>query len=212
MLNFFQIKKIDNKNSELIHTKRMSQLKIDTLEIKDAFIVTGKKFTDERGFFEELYNESKFTVPITKGFTQVSLAESNLDVLRGMHCSNYAKFVTCVRGEVYDVIVDLRPDSPTFLKWQGVTLTSKGDPVSLYVPKRCGHGYYSKQQDSMLVYLQDGCFNPNEDINLNPFDSTINIEWPSPVASYIVSEKDRQSKQLAEIRHLIDRSSLCLNA
>ena len=189
----------------------MSQLKIDFLDIKDAFIVTGKKFNDERGFFEELYNESKFPVPITKKWVQASIAESKVDVLRGMHCSNYAKFVTCVKGEVYDVIVDLRPDSPTFMKWQGVSLNSSSpDPVSLYVPKRCGHGYYCKQQDSIMIYLQDGCFNAYEDINVHPFDPTLNIQWPKPFSNYIISEKDRTCKQFAEIKHLLGSSKLNL--
>jgi dTDP-4-dehydrorhamnose 3,5-epimerase len=189
----------------------MSQLKIDFLDIKDAFIVTGRKFSDERGFFEEIYNESKFAVPITKKWRQASIAESKVDVIRGMHCSNYAKFVTCVKGEVYDVIVDLRPDSPTFMKWQGVSLnSSSSDPVSLYVPKRCGHGYYCKQQDSLLVYLQDGCFNASEDINLHPFDPSINIQWPKPFSSYIISAKDKASPQLAEIKHLLEFSKLNL--
>ena len=186
----------------------MSQLKIDFLDIKDAFIVTGKRFTDERGFFEELYNENKFSVPITKSWRQVSLAESKVDVLRGMHCSNYAKFVTCVRGEVFDVIVDLRPGSPTFMKWQSVCLNAdSADPVCLYVPKRCGHGYYCKKADSLLLYMQDGCFNGSEDINLNPFDPTINISWPTPFSSYIVSAKDKASQNFNEIRESLGKTS-----
>ena len=187
----------------------MSQLKIDFLEIKDAFIVTGKRFTDERGFFEELYNESKFSVPITKSWKQVSLAESKTDVLRGMHCSNYAKFVTCVRGEVFDVIVDLRPDSPTFMKWQSVCLNAESaDPVCLYVPKRCGHGYYCKKQDSLLLYMQDGCFNGAEDINVNPFDPALNISWPKPFSSYIVSAKDKASKSFDEIKESLGKAKM----
>ena len=189
----------------------MSQLKIDFLDIKDAFIATGKKFSDERGFFEELYNESKYSVPITKGWKQANLAESKIDVIRGLHCSNYAKFVTCVKGEVFDVIVDLRPESPTYMKWQGVCLNSSSqDPVALYVPKRCGHGYYCKQQDSLLVYLQDGCFNANEDINMHPFDPTINVQWPKPFSSYIISEKDKSAKQFSEIKHLLGTHKVSL--
>lgn len=131
----------------------MSQLKIEPLGIKDAFVVTGKRFNDERGFFEELYNEGKFQIPITKSWKQVSLAESKTDVLRGLHCSNYAKFVTCTKGEVYDVIVDLRPESPTYMKSAGVWLNADSpDPVCVYVPRRCGHGYYCKR-DSLFLYV-----------------------------------------------------------
>lgn len=181
----------------------MSAIKIEQLPIKDAFIVKGKRFLDDRGFFEELYNQSKYSKPITKSWDQVSLASSKADVLRGLHCSNYAKYVTCVKGEVYDVIVDLRPDSPTYLKWTGVWLNAdEPDPVSVYVPKRCGHGYYCKR-DSLFLYLQDGVFTPSEDIELNLFDQKINVEWPKPINEYIISEKDRKNLSYEDIKNRI---------
>lgn len=188
----------------------MSNIKIEKLDITDAFIVRGKRFLDDRGFFEELYNESKFEKPITKSWKQVSLASSQPDVLRGLHCSNYAKFVTCVKGEVYDVIVDLRPDSPTFMKWQGVWLNADDtDPAVLYVPKRCGHGYYCKR-DSLFLYLQDGVYNPKEDIELNLFDPTVKVDWPKPINSYIISEKDRNNPKLDDLRPRLESCRISL--
>ena len=184
----------------------MANIKIEPLNIKDAFIVRGRKFLDDRGFFEELYNESKFYKPITKSWKQVSLAESKTDVLRGLHCSNYAKFVTCVKGEVYDVIVDLRPNSPTYLQWTGVWLDADdNEPVHVYIPKRCGHGYYCKK-DSLFLYLQDGCYNPKEDIEVNLFDPKINIDWPKAFNKYIISDKDRNNKTFNEVKDLISSS------
>ena len=102
----------------------MTGLKIEQMAIKDALVIKGKRFYDERGFFEELYNEAKFEIPITESWKQINLAESKSDTLRGIHCSNHAKFVSCIKGEVYDVIVDLRPDSPTYLKSQGIWLNA----------------------------------------------------------------------------------------
>lgn len=136
--------------------------------VNGAFIVKGVRHRDQRGFFEEIYNESKFAsdanVFKASAWQQVSLAGSQSNVLRGLHCSNYAKYVQCVRGRVFDVVVDLRPESPTYLKWQGVWLDGDDSaPTHLYVPKRCGHGYFS-QAESLFLYLQDGVYNPSEDI------------------------------------------------
>jgi dTDP-4-dehydrorhamnose 3,5-epimerase len=176
--------------------------RITPLEVKDSFLVHGARFSDARGYFQEIYNESKFAEPITQSrWKQASVASSVADALRGLHCSNYAKYVTCVGGEVYDVVVDLRPESPTYLKWQGVWLDADDaqNPVHLYIPKRCGHGYYCKRA-ALLVYLQDGTYDPKEDIEVNAFDERFNIQWPSSISGkYIVSEKDRVNPTLAQV-------------
>ena len=183
----------------------MSSQRIEPLEIKDCFLVPGQRLTDSRGFFEEVYNEAKIEKPIAaERWKQVSLAQSKPGALRGMHCSNYAKYVTCVSGQVYDVVVDLRPESPTYLHWQGIWL-SGDESAHLYVPRRCGHGYMC-QQDAMIVYLQDGTYNPSEDCEINPFDETLSVKWPaSPLANnnYIVSDKDRVSVRLDQIEKLL---------
>lgn len=186
----------------------MTNIKIEPLEISDAFIVRGKRFNDDRGFFQELYNQSKFEKPIADSWRQVSLAESKSNVLRGLHCSNYAKFVQVVKGEVYDVIVDLRPTSPTYLKWQGVWLNADADePTHLYVPQRCGHGYFCKRE-SLFLYLQDGVYNPSEDVELNLFDQAVNVKWPEPIdgGEYIISNKDRTNPFLNEIKLKLEQS------
>jgi dTDP-glucose 4,6-dehydratase/dTDP-4-dehydrorhamnose 3,5-epimerase len=177
----------------------MSSACIEHLDIDGAFLIHGEQFHDDRGYFQELYNVKKFPSPITDSWRQVSLSQSKANVLRGIHCSNYAKYVQCIQGEVYDVIVDLRPDSPTFKKWQGIWLSSTANqPVHLYVPKRCGHGFFAKT-DCLFLYLQDGTYNPKEDIELNLFDKTIGIEWPDPTGPYIISKKDRENRMFDEL-------------
>ena len=178
----------------------MSFNQIIELGVKDCFLVYGKRFNDSRGYFEEIYNESKFEKSISSSWKQVSVAQSKAGVLRGLHCSNYAKYVTCLQGQVIDVVVDLRPDSPTYLKYIKVTLDSNlEDPVYLYVPKRCGHGYYCKE-DSIFMYLQDGCYNNKEDIEVNLFDTTLSIDWPKPNnEQYIISDKDRNNFTIKQI-------------
>lgn len=175
-------------------------LEIKKLEIQDAFIVKGNRHLDNRGYFEEIYNQTHLEKPITDSWKQVSISYSQQDVLRGMHCSNYAKFVQCLKGEVYDVIVDLRPDSPTFMKWQGVWLNGDStDQTHLYVPKRCGHGFFAKK-DCYFLYLQDGVYDPTSDVELNLFDKKINIEWPTPTKEYIISQKDSNNPLFEQLR------------
>jgi 3,5-epimerase/4-reductase len=182
----------------------MASDSIIKLKIEGAFLVTGRRHLDHRGTFEELYNETKFLPhPITDSWRQISIAESHRNVLRGIHCSNFAKYVTCLKGKVYDVIVDLRPDSPTFMEWQGVWLDCEStQPVHLYVPKRCGHAYFSAVDNSLFIYFQDGTFNPKEDIELNLFDETINIKWPEPSLNcdYIISQKDINNLRFDQVR------------
>ena len=113
---------------------------------------------------------------------------------------------------MYDVVVDLRPDSPTYLKWCGVWLNADDDanPVHLYVPKRCGHGYFCKR-NSLFVYLQDGTYNPAEDIEISPFDKTIGVKWPELVndaVEYTLSQKDRNNPKLKDIDQLLDEKKL----
>jgi dTDP-4-dehydrorhamnose 3,5-epimerase len=183
--------------------------------VQGCFLVYGARYGDQRGFFEELYNESKFETPVTSSrWKQVSIAQSKPNVLRGLHCSNYAKYVTCVRGEVYDVVVDLRPDSSTYLKWQGVWLNAddRANPCHLYVPKRCGHGYFCKR-DSLFLYMQDGTYNPNEDIEVNLFDDTVKVDWPLPLpeennGEYIISDKDKRNPNLKDIEKLLENKQL----
>ncbi len=87
------------------------------LPIRDASVTTFDRFGDSRGYFNELYNETKYDGSLQKEWKQVSFSSSSKNALRGLHCSPYGKFVTCVRGAFYDVIADLREESPTFGRW-----------------------------------------------------------------------------------------------
>jgi dTDP-4-dehydrorhamnose 3,5-epimerase len=182
------------------------------LGIKDCFVVKGaERKSDSLGYIESLYNETEFaSSPITPShWQQVSMAKSVPNVLRGIHCSNYAKYVTCVSGEIYDVIVDLRPDSPTYLKWEGVWLSADNEsPVHVHVPKRCGHGYFCKRT-AIYVYMQDGTYNPSEDVEISPFDEQIGVQWPEPVSGdYVISDKDRNNPRVAQVESLLSQGKL----
>ena len=131
--------------------------------------------------------------------SQVSLSRSRRGVLRGVHCSKYSKLVTVTKGSIYDVVVDLRPDSPTFRRWCAVTLSSE-NKSQVHVPAGCGHAFLCIQ-DADVLYLQGGCFDPPNEIDINPFDEVLDIHWPklSDISEYIMSAKDKAAPMLHHI-------------
>ena len=114
------------------------------------------RFGDSRGYFNELYNETKYDVKPGDGnggqgeWKQVSFSSSGKHALRGLHCSQYGKFITCVRGAFYDVIADFRDGSPTFGRWCGILLTEH-NKKQVYVPKGCGHGFFTFEDNTCCL-------------------------------------------------------------
>ena len=147
------------------------------LPIKDAQLLTFPRYGDKRGYFNELYNQERYSTLSSQEWKQVSFSKSSKNVLRGLHCSPYGKFITCVRGAFYDVIADFRPDSPTFGRWCKILLTDE-NCRQVYVPAQCGHGFYTLEDDTCALYLQEGCFNPAKENDTHPFDPFINVQWP----------------------------------
>jgi len=163
---------------------------VDLPQVNDAFIAIPQRYQDNRGFFQEGYNSDKYEGKV-KGCCQLSFSKSKKNVIRGMHCAQYGKLVQCLQGSVIDYMVDLRPESTTYLKWTSVQL-SADCPKQVYIPPRCGHGIFSQEDDSLLVYCQEGTFNEPKEMNVNPFDPKINIIWSglSESEKYIISEQD----------------------
>lgn len=146
------------------------------------------RFEDQRGFFEELYSSSKYDIPAAE---QISCSRSVKNVIRGLHCSPYYKLCSCVSGKLFDVAVDLRKESSTYLSWTGVWLSAE-NCTQFFVPPGCGHGFYSADDNTLLVYLQGGKYKKENDVEIKWNDPTIGICWPES-SSYIVSEKDQNA-------------------
>ena len=148
--------------------------------IKDCYLITPKLFEDHRGVFSELYKTS------LSGFIckQVNYSRSQSGTLRGMHEAPYAKIVTCVSGEIFDVCVDTRVDSPTYMQHFAIKLNPQS-LHQLYIPANCAHGFYS-YTDSLVIYLQDGEYDKNKDIA--HCYKKFNIEWPT--TPDFISNKD----------------------
>lgn len=167
------------------------------LPVKDSFVVEFKRYGDSRGYFNELFNSEKYDEKVSdKSWKQVSFSNSSNNVIRGLHCSPYGKFITCTSGSFYDVIADLRPESNTYGRWCKVLLTSK-NCLQVYVPPHCGHGFCTMEDNTSALYLQEGCFDPSKENDTHPMDPFINVQWPIK-ENVTLSEKDKNAKTIEQ--------------
>ena len=170
--------------------------------LKDAIIIQPKFFKDERGFFVESYSKNKFLENgIDVDFVQDNHSLSvEKGVLRGLHFQKnphaQAKLVRVTRGKVYDVIVDLRKDSPTFRKWEGFELSAENGLI-LFVPKGFAHAFCTLEENTEFMYKVDDFYAPECDSGIIWNDPDLKIDWP--IEDPILSEKDSQSKQLKDL-------------
>ena len=181
-------------------------LNVDSVpRIAGALLLTPTRHDDERGFFSRTYDvEDMRAARIDRAaFVQDSISRSRLGVIRGLHVRNgngEAKLVRCSHGAVFDVIVDLRPTSPTYLNWESFDLD--GDrQVSVYVPAGCAHGFQALTDPADVAYRIDRPHDPAEDVAVAFDDPGLNIPWPLPVS--LMSARDRQAMPLAAaIKHM----------
>lgn len=164
------------------------------LSIPGAFRVELEPHADERGFFARAWCRREFADRgITSDFVQANLSFTRrAGTVRGLHYQEpphaEAKLVRCLRGSVYDVMVDLRPDSPAHLEWLGCELTPD-DRTALHVPEGCAHGYQALEDESELFYLVSEFYAPDAEGGIRFDDPALGIQWPRPVS--LVSQKDR---------------------
>ena len=174
------------------------------LDLKGAYKIQPFYATDERGGFVKDYNVNLFKANgIDQELKEVFYTISKKGVIRATHfqlVKQQAKLVRCISGHVYDVIVDLRPDSPTFSKWQGFDLNGENQ-VELYVPKYFGHGYLVLE-DSIVSYKCGEVFYGEGDSGIMYNDPDVNIQWPCEkiggIENLIISEKDKNLMSLKE--------------
>ena len=169
---------------------------IDT-DIPDVKIIEPTVFGDERGFFMETWNQQKFGELVTgkpTTFVQDNHSKSKKGILRGLHYqteNTQGKLVRVVSGEVFDVAVDIRKDSPTFGKWVGVHLSAE-NKRQLWVPEGFAHGFYVTSDEAEFVYKCTDYYNPSAEYSIVWNDSDIGIEWPMIEGEFpSLSEKDK---------------------
>ena len=147
--------------------------------LKDAYVITNKKFEDDRGFFMESFNLKDFEKIVgANNFVQDNHSKSSKGVLRGLHYQiehAQGKLVRCISGEVYDVIVDLRKSSETFGKWFGIKLNKNN--IQLWVPPGFAHGFYTLTDFAEIQYKVTDYYYSENDRTLLWNDSTLGINW-----------------------------------
>lgn len=166
--------------------------KIPIKEVEGAYLIELDRHDDNRGSFQELFSSIRYDANLPH-VAQTNLSRSHKGVVRGLHVAPFAKLCTCVSGSMFDVIADVRSGSKTEGKWFGVWLDGKGG-LQVYVPPGCAHGFFAAENDTLLLYNQDGLYNPSLEWGVHWRDPTLAVEWPV-ADEYILSEKDKQAKE-----------------
>lgn len=165
------------------------------LTLKKAHLLELDKKEDERGYFARSYCAQEFEhagIPFVPVQANVSYSRVK-GTLRGMHYQAHpheeAKLVRCIKGSIYDVIIDLRPDSDTQDQWIGVTLSAENKKM-LYVPEGFAHGFLTLEEDTEVSYLMSAFYHPNAGKGIRWDDPAFNIDWPAEIN--VTSEKDKE--------------------
>ena len=171
-------------------------------KIEGLYIIEPKVFGDERGYFMETYNEKEFKQNgLDYVFVQDNQSKSRKGVLRGLHFQRnfpQAKLVRAVSGEVYDVAVDLRKNSPTYGKYVGAVL-SEENRRQFFIPKGFAHGFLVLSDEAEFVYKCDDFYHPEDEGGLMWNDPTVAIEWPlDGIDEVKLSDKDKNNPHFGE--------------
>jgi len=172
----------------------VGQFTFTETELEGVFIIEPRVFGDERGYFMETYNKADFyKAGITCEFVQDNQSKSSKGVLRGLHFQKQypqAKLVRVTKGEVYDVAVDLRNDSPTYGKHVGVILSAEKKNM-FFIPKGFAHGFLVLSMEAEFTYKCDEFYHPEDEGGIRYDDPNIGIAWPKIGVMYQLSEKDK---------------------
>lgn len=171
-------------------------------EIKDMFVVDVEVFGDQRGYFMETYNQKAFhDAGYDYVFVQDNQSKSRKGVLRGLHMqvnNPQGKLVRCIRGEVFDVGVDLRKGSPTFGKWHGEFL-SEENKRQLFIPEGFAHGFLVISDEAEFCYKCTRLYDPNDELGIRFDDKDIDVKWPEIDCGYTLSGKDLKQPSFREV-------------
>jgi dTDP-4-dehydrorhamnose 3,5-epimerase len=175
------------------------------LSVPGAWEITPAQRGDSRGMFFEWFTETGFAEMTGHTFDmrQANCSVSAAGVLRGLHFAqlppSQAKYVTCVKGSVFDVVVDIRVGSPTYGHWDSVLLDDV-DRRSVYLSEGLAHAFLALQDDSTAMYLCSAPYAPQREHTVAATDPAIGIEWPLPAEQLVLSERDAAAPSLADAR------------
>ena len=178
-------------------------MKVTPLKIDGSWIIELKKFEDGRGFFYESFRNE-----IAKKYfgREFSIKQSNTSVskkgsVRGIHYAlvppSQAKYVQCQQGSIIDYVIDIRVGSPTFSQFVEVDLSAT-NPQAIFIEEGLAHAFVALENETVVTYFVSENYNPEREKGINPFDSDLNIKWPS--INLELSEKDKLAISLKEAR------------
>ncbi|MBU1152810.1 dTDP-4-dehydrorhamnose 3,5-epimerase [bacterium] len=170
-------------------------------KLKGAFIIELEKVEDERGFFVRTFCQKEFEKhSLNPRIVQCNLSfNKKKGALRGMHYQvsphEEAKLVSCIQGAIYDVIIDLRPDSPTYCQWFAIELTARCSLLTahyktLYIPEGFAHGFQTLEENTVVFYQMSWFYHPECAKGVRWNDPVFGIEWPDDVRA--ISDRDQQ--------------------
>jgi dTDP-4-dehydrorhamnose 3,5-epimerase len=179
------------------------KFKVTQQSIPDVLLIEPTVFSDSRGYFKESYNLQDFEefLPGIK-FVQDNESKSSRGVLRGLHFQKephaQAKLVRVILGEIFDVALDIRPNSPTYGQHAAIRL-SADNHHQLFIPRGFAHGFIVTSDDAIVQYKTDNYYAPASDSGIHPHDPDLNIPWPSPKDEHVLSSKDELLTTLASL-------------
>ena len=171
------------------------------LSIQGAWLFESPLHIDNRGDFREWFKETFVREKLGREFhiAQSNLSRSKRGVVRGIHFSTanegQAKWITCANGKLWDVVVDIRPNSPTFRRWEAVELRAE-EGKSVLISEGLGHAFLSLEDDTVISYLLTSPYSPKDEFAINPRDEEIAIAWPD--MPLLFSEKDAAAPSLSD--------------
>jgi dTDP-4-dehydrorhamnose 3,5-epimerase len=169
-------------------------MRFQSLPLDGAFSVVGEPHNDERGSFTRIWSSAAFAeLGLASQLAETSLSSTSLrGTLRGLHYQVQphaeAKLVTCVRGTIWDVILDLRSESSSYRQWHGAELDG-GRPDSIYIPEGCAHGFIALSDDVLVIYQISTAYDPTCARGVRWNDPTFAIDWPFEPS--LINERDR---------------------
>jgi len=171
-------------------------------KIEDVILIKPKAYEDNRGFFMESYKKSDFTANgINKDFIQENHSYSNSKVLRGLHYQikpfSQAKLIKCIKGSIYDIALDIRPNSATFKQYIKVELSEENKQM-LYIPEGFAHGFVVMSENAQIIYKTTKEYNPISERGIFWNDKDLNINWEIDFEP-ILSKKDENLPKFNEI-------------
>ena len=176
---------------------------ITSSTISDLKIIEPKVFYDDRGYFYESYNQSKYSKDVEYNWVQDNESKSQKGVLRGLHYQigefAQAKLVRAIVGELFDVAVDIRPNSPTYGQWYGAILSAQ-NKKQLLIPRGFAHGFLVLSDEAIFGYKCDNYYSKESEGGVIYNDPNIGIQWPEVDGEILLSEKDQKNPRLGEHR------------